>query len=864
MRDVKPHTRGGGPGEDVKETGESNRYRDSFLVMKHTREARIRLVKGRPLGLTSWHTPSKMFSALARLSLTRWERLRLPTTTVEETNFSAPAEVESDGVLTTVFDSEVTPLSIPSVEPVALGAQHPGDDLATFLLRPVQIKQLTWTAATGWSYIDPWAIMLNTTTIRNKLQHFALFRAKLVIEAVVDGTPYHYGRFQLSYQPCHGAPGAPYSLVKQSQLMHACLDPCSSNRVELTLPCISKTGWVDLQDEYGAQLGIVHLDVLNTLMMANAASPSDVTITIWGHFEDPHLSIPTPEALVTFTPQAGPKGKQGEYGKKVAISDIASAVATASSHLTQVPIIGPLALATQGVATTLGSIASMFGFSRPVELEPSTLVHQRAFDTFASSAGNDLSQKLTLDPKAELTIDPGVMGLEGEDELVISRFTKSWSLLTNYTWSTTSAPGDIIATIPVTPCLLRKIGTEYQPTSLAYASWPFQSWRGSLKFKIEVIGTPYHRGKFRVSYSPLASAPTSATYNVTYNAVVDINTEEGEVTVFTAEWGQAAQFLTTELNPTPFLYNTYSCNGEIFISIVTKLQSPLSTQGVTLNIYVMAGDDFQLTVPSLAEIPALFAVEQAGPLGRLMDVTQGGQSETSVPLTGDGEATDGTDLTFIGESFVSFRPLLKRTSYYGAAIIPLTPGPTGACTTRWQSFAYPQIPNNPYSEWCYLGQVPADTRLTWYAFLRPCYLGHRGSTRIRIVPYALSTNDRTLSLMSVFRATTSKSVKICTPVPTAVVSTLCAQMATTFQQGTDGMLIENNPRDVGVQVELAPYMQVRYYTGINDADNCERAIVTKLFSNVTASQVDCDLVFHSCGEDLTMLWFTGAPSFTLT
>jgi hypothetical protein len=111
-----------------------------------------------------------------------------------------------------------------------------------------------------------------------------------------------------------------------------------------------------------------------------------------------------------------------EYDKAGPISGPATAIASVASKLTDTPIIGSLARATEIGARAVGGIASLFGYSNPPVLNDVMPYQPKAFHSFAAVETGVPMDKLTLDPKNEITVDKSVTGAKPDDELVISHF----------------------------------------------------------------------------------------------------------------------------------------------------------------------------------------------------------------------------------------------------------------------------------------------------------------------------------------------------------------------------------------------------------------------------------------------------------
>jgi hypothetical protein len=185
-------------------------------------------------------------------------------------------------------------------------------------------------------------------------------RANLHIEAQLNGTPFHYGRLLLSYEPCNGLRRSVDGDYRQhSNLPHVLLDPAMNNSGHLICPFISPRSWISLGEALGAQIGVLNIDTLVPLLSANGTI-QDVDVNIYGWFTEVELSFPMEFTLATFTAQtsvvrrrrkgANTPGGKDEYHDEPnqgAISHASGAVAGVAASLSRIPVLAPAALAVE-------------------------------------------------------------------------------------------------------------------------------------------------------------------------------------------------------------------------------------------------------------------------------------------------------------------------------------------------------------------------------------------------------------------------------------------------------------------------------------------------------------------------------------
>jgi hypothetical protein len=365
-------------------------------------------------------------------------------------------EAQDQGTEVNKFVS-TAPVDQSAYEPAAPSyaiAPSPGDGgIDEFLARPVLISSFTWTAETpalGTAHIDPWTLWMNHSTTRNKFANYHYIRGNLCLKFQINGTSFHYGRMMISYEPALGetAHGL-FPKQGHSTLTHVIIDPSTNVEGRMRLPFMSPKTWIDTSLDGSQWLGQVHFDQLAPLTWSNGTLTTDLEIQVYAWMEDMEMAYPTADALPVYTPQAG-KGKGKRKGNTQApksemdeenpnqglISRPANTVASVAAHLTEVPIIGPFAKATEMGATALAQIAGLFGYSRPRVLDPPTRVYATSAPVMAATDVADNSLPLSVGAKSELTIDPKASGdVVSEDQLTVGAIAGKWSL-----WMLTPGP----------------------------------------------------------------------------------------------------------------------------------------------------------------------------------------------------------------------------------------------------------------------------------------------------------------------------------------------------------------------------------------------------------------------------------------
>jgi hypothetical protein len=461
-----------------------------------------------------------------------------------------------------------------------------------------------------------------------------------------------------------------------------------------------------------------------------------------------------------------------EYADEGPVTQIASAVANISSKVQDLPIIGPVARATNMVSSGVAKVAKVFGFSKPVNIDPIALFKPIATTNMAWGSGKDTSMKLSMDPKQEVTIQP-MGGEESIDPMAINYITSRESYFETLTWDTSDVPRTtILGVFPISPMIYGGVGGQYlAPTAMAFAALPFRHWRGTISFRFEVIASQFHRGKFIVVYEPnvvdqqliigdnSGSAKTNK-LNQQYLYVMDIE-KERDVTIDIGYIGDtlykrvgedAAVPLTYKDTTTP--YNERQVTGFIYVKPLTNLTSPTVQAGageVDINVYAFS-DDLELAEPNRPRFNRdVVTAESKVNRNTFQDYAEqrkeGTNFRTGPRVLINKVKTDHTNASsyHFGEKIVSFRQYLKREELTGVHNISTASGGTKSLEFKMYPIdtpdTLPRIQNNAGTLDSLTVPLAGDNRLldssnsgiNLFNYLKHGYLFCKGSYRHKLV-----------------------------------------------------------------------------------------------------------------------------------
>lgn len=655
-------------------------------------------------------------------------------------------------------------------------------DISSFLTRKVKLASYQWAVGADLAQnFDPWHLYLANSAVSNKLQNYQLLKANLKLTFLINGTPFHKGMALASYSYLDTVNetvviGGDLQLVTRSQRPHVYLNPSTNKGGCICIPFFVPTNYLSLTDATisAADIGRVNLDSFQALEQINAGTDT-VTITVFGELQNVVLTAPTMKAVALSGPTSEDfscfeletqSGKSDEYEEDGVISGPASAIANAAGKLTSVPGIGPYAMATQIGASAVGSIARLFGFSKPVQLSDTTRMYNTPFGNLALTEGSDMSQKLTLTGKQEITIDPTTVDLPDVDIMAIKNFSQRESYITKFPWAVSNVIDDVVFAMDVDPMAERHtalaLGTKITPTALSFLSRPFAEWSGTLKYRFQVIGSQYHRGRLAVIYDPTGPL-TGDPYNVTFNTIIDL--AEGRDFTIEFKWQRdrgylsidtdnARDFWSTVLPATRTSSSNYS-NGCFYIRVVNELVVPDAVTGVDVLVSVSAGDDFELINPiggTLEVFPfvpvapasgtteedfSMFDLEPQSSLDVAPSEENSPEGELNHTVTTSGVLSDDSEkpLVFYGEKIMSIRQLLKRYCHHR-----IVSNDNAGANRSVITYNFKQMPSVGGYDPNAADSSGAGVKFNYVNnnyinYYKGCFAGWRGSIRWKFLPF---------------------------------------------------------------------------------------------------------------------------------
>lgn len=613
-------------------------------------------------------------------------------------------------------------------------------ELAEFLSRPVLIESITWAENSDLTFIfNPWENFFNDTVIKRKLDNFAFLSCNLKVKLMINASPFYYGIGLMSYLPLssfEGANVAPASAEQlfgvNSQRPHVYFYPQSNQGGELTLPYINYRDWIEVTELTAFQgFGELTISTIGNLRNANSVAGTGVSIQIYAWAEDVKL---TGNTLAVALQSQDTDDEYNDHNGVV--SKPASAIAKAMGMLSDVPVIGPYATSASMIAGKIGTVASWFGFTNTPNINASEPFMGKPMHAFASPEISRPSNKLTIDPKNELTIDSRACGMDGEDHMMISNVIQREAFVFQTEWDSTATPNTQIFAIRVNPTIANVVSSVnediVQMTPLSLVSQMFKFWRGDIIYRFQFIASKYHRGRVRLTWDPV-STPTSTptTSTTSYTKIIDISeTPNFEIRIpYQQETAYKRIPPVADVLPI-FIENDFPLlvgpgdNGVLNLRVFTELTSPVANAAALVNVSVRAADNFEFSAPD--DVPKDIFVYPVQSQDVEICSTK---PETFFDVVDD----SNRNLVYQGEHITSLRQILRRSTISRIAN-QFTTSPVSYAKLQ---FKHPRLPYYPGFDpnGIHLAISPVDglekrynyvanTPFTW---IRHCYLANRGS-----------------------------------------------------------------------------------------------------------------------------------------
>jgi hypothetical protein len=617
--------------------------------------------------------------------------------------------------------------------------------ITEFLQKPVIIQSgilsATDTVSSFPRIVLPFAACSGNPVFANKLDGYLGFRGDMVIRLEINGEKFQQGRYMLCYVPIGGASSVATStttsylahtnsFIQRTQLKRIEMDVCCDTEGEIRIPFDSCLGfWPISNIVNGPSTGdTAILQLFPYVAISSGGGSSTCGYTIWFNFDNL-------EMVGAAAPQSGrvSKGRSPQEKEQASkgIGPIESTflkISKASGILASVPLLSAVAAPISWYSGLMGSAASVFGWSKPTNLDVVERVQRAVFPSYSHVDAPDNGQMIAASCKNMVDVLPGFASTD-VDELDFSFFKTIPAYQTSFNWTAAMGTGTTVFQLNVNPLYNVQSRTsngitirDYKPHE--FIAQYFNQWRGSMTYVIKMVKTGFHSGRLVFAFYPCEDsvADPNVSYlnsHYTYREIIDIR-ESNEFTV-TVPFLSSSPWKNTGAESSSGNFRT----GQILVYVLEPLVAPSNvTSSATLILEVAGGPDLEFAVPavSIPQCPVYNVVPQSGGI----QSAKSDDNDCSLLQTIVGSSSIVTDnhqsaLSCVGERLSSFRTMLKMTN----ALPWWTASPTAAkflniypfaCNGTW-SAATPVYP-----------QVTPDL----ISVLSSIYLYSRGSVRYKI------------------------------------------------------------------------------------------------------------------------------------
>jgi hypothetical protein len=781
----------------------------------------------------------------------------------------------TDSHQTTEFEDQVqAPLVKPitTVHDIDWDDPTSSSDLQSFLKRPVRIYTGSWSTSSGAGdefTLYPWQLFLNTLAIKNKLQNYTYLRGNLHVKVMMNASPFYYGAMLVNYTPMESFHQRTLErtnnlyFIPESQKPGVFIYPQENVGAELSLPFYYHKNFLDISSNSDVQnFGTLKGIRYTPLRSANGASGVGATYQIYAWMDDVVLAGPTTKLVLQ---------SKDEYGNGP-VSGPASTLARLAGLLKSVPLIGPYATATEVGARAVSGIAQIFGFTNVPVIDPAAPIMAQPTPQLASAQIGHVVQKMTIDPKNELTVDNGAVGFSNADELAIESFCTRQSYLTKTTWTTTSLANADLFTTSVNPAMM-DVFTDVKSTRIAFTpmglcSRMFRHWRGDIIFTFRVVSSKYHKGRLQVAFDPAVNPPVQAASDLgplVQNVIYDLGQAQEEFE-FRVPYSAATSWLRRNNTVGPrwatngtLITSTSEDNGLLTLRVLTPLTAPVSTSSVDILISVRGAENIEFSNPdsSNMQLTSQWNVQS-------QDERMPGVEDSIIATGGDTtEIISARNRVYMGEQVRTLRHLLRRFSYIDFVnLLGVGSGLVYGTFTRFPPSFGPETRGIHSAAIGAGATVPFNlTTVTPYHLITSCFLGQRGSTQWVITSRSLDCAD--------VRAT-RVGTGIATVTPWSLISGVSSSVAQwrNIIDSSSGSAIMNSNNSNGLVISVPDMSGYKFhstapgmgtYVATDPASDMESIALSTNSTIVTDGSKGGFNRYFAVGTDFNVVYFMYVP-----
>jgi len=464
-----------------------------------------------------------------------------------------------------------------------------------FIKREWYLADVTWTSTFSRTAMGSLGKLpqLFFPYIKEKLANISFWAPDIELIFKVNGTPMHYGRFMFAVVPQSYFLDAAFKQpLNMSQHRFIQISPTGNQTVRLMVPFMHYVDRVSITDSYNVDREVWELYGWPSVPLSSAqsATPSPVTISIFGRIVEPRFTGFTHQSILTA--QSGDMEAQSS-SEQLSLSRTSNTTEPTKS-VGFFQLGKKVAKDVTVLASDMSAAASMVGFGTSANLTATTPFQVRSA---LLTKAEDLPMANVLGPSLAAATRINESDVNGiKDGMIISKMAGRMCLLNTVRIANTTAVNDVIFNLRLS--LANLYATDYALTAPPNTCFPLPAmylgklakvWRGSMRFHFSFVASAFHSMRVRCMYVPpnaMDSAATagSAAYNI--NEVWDINNQ--------TDYSLTVPYLHRQ----EWIQNSDSDIGRIKVIAMTVMSSAmLEPQPIYLQVWMSMCDDFQLAYP---------------------------------------------------------------------------------------------------------------------------------------------------------------------------------------------------------------------------------------------------------------------------
>lgn len=469
---------------------------------------------------------------------------------------------------------------------------YPEDTPSTLLGRVVQLPDVDWTPS-----FTPYTVNLLTAFLTYSGIHASVlgsFNASMYrflqcdykVTIRLNSTPFHQGALVVTWCPNNYSNTiVPGGMIGHASMKNAIiLSASQQDQCTVDIPYFQLNPHYDLAFPAGGQWIDTRLNIhaLNPLLTSSPTIVDSVPISIFIQMTNIHTyGILDTDNAGRNRPFHGQSSKTNVL--KEAQAKDKQGLSTPGPLTIIKPIIRSIPFMSDIIDGAKGLLANL---DKPRTDQGIMFTQPRPNRGHALLTGLDFSEPLSCFPSLEVTKS---LPMDNSDMSVLE-----YCSIPALWYQTTVSTKGVIVKVPVYPTLYSNSTRAASfPDYLAFATNFYKYFRGSIKYLIQFVGTPFYSCRFKISVVHSLAAPIGGTGNGTgfMSRIVDVKGDAWTSIV--------VPFLTRRVwNPTTSGFDSIPNYPYLIIEAVTDVQGSSLPSVATyyMNVWRAAGSDYQLAL----------------------------------------------------------------------------------------------------------------------------------------------------------------------------------------------------------------------------------------------------------------------------